>query len=153
MKIFLSTPIAGFSSEVEYEEYRKQLMGLHEKLCKIYGKDSIFAAFANTSTFSDYDSPEVSAQNDIEAIKNCDLFIIFYPGKIATSALVELGIAVAEQKYIILVSPKLSTFPYMVQGLPAMYKKQVHWINTSDCDVLLEAISQIASQLAHDIQQ
>ena len=140
MKVFISTPIAGFDNEQKYETYRKSIMSLYNVIKNQVGKENVFAAFANAASFSEYDSPEESAKIDIIAIEGCDLFVLLYPRKIPTSALVELGYALAKEKKIVLVSPNLEVLPYMVQGLPHAYSEKVIWLPDDDLGKVATAI-------------
>lgn len=140
MKIFLSTPIAGFDSEQQYEAYRKKMLGVYNKIKNCFGEKNIFAAFSQASTFSDYDSPVDSAKIDIAAIDDCDLFCLFYPKKISTSALVELGYAFAKNKKVLIVSPSIEILPYMVQGFPKAYPNKVTWMADTDLNAIAEWI-------------
>lgn len=140
MRVFLSTPIAGFANDGEYDRYRNKLLDFYDTLIQRLGRENVFAAFSGVTTLDSYESPEDSAHNDVEAINCCDLFILFYPKSIATSALVELGIALSAKKQIILVSPELRTLPYMVQGFPTIYPNQVRWFSASDTEALLNEI-------------
>lgn len=116
-KIFISTPIAGFDSEELYLKYKKELEKIGIKIQEKFGKDNVYAAFLNVSNFSNYDSPEESAKIDLNNLKTADYFILFYPIKVATSALTELGYALALEKKILIITPNIQTLPYMVQGL------------------------------------
>lgn len=122
-------------------------MGLYDQLCHEYGHDRIFAAFADASTYNTYDSPIESAYKDVSAIQECDLFILIYPQKVASSALMELGIAFAEKKQIIIVSSHLEILPYMIQGLPFAYPDQVHWVETSTANNLMDEVMQIEKKM------
>lgn len=140
MKVFISTPIAGFDNEQQYETYRESIISLYDKIKDHFGKENVFAALANATSLSEYDSPEESAKIDIIAIEKCDLFILLYPRKIPTSALVELGYALAREKKIVLVSPNLEVLPYMVQGLPSAYSERVIWLPDDDLDKVVTTI-------------
>lgn len=64
-----------------------------------------------------YASPEESAITDLNAIENATHFILFYPYKTSTSALIELGYALALRKKILIAVPDLKELPYLAQGL------------------------------------
>lgn len=143
MKIFLSTPIAGFSSEQKYENYRSKILLYYEGISKKWSSDNVFAAFVEASNFSSYDTPMKSAQKDMDKIKCCDVFVLFYPQKMPTSALVELGAAFALNKKIIIMSPQIDILPYMVQGLPFAYPDQVKWLSDSDVKTVIDEIDSL----------
>lgn len=141
MKIFLSTPIAGFGDELEYKRYRQWLLEIRKKLCEKYGAKNVVAAFFSAKDYDSYDSPSKSAKEDITEIKSCDVFVMFYPQKKATSALVELGYALAKSKKILIVSPEIDILPYMVQGFHEAYPKQVKWTNSVDKLAIIDMIN------------
>ena len=143
MKIFLSTPIAGFSSEQEYENYRNRMLLYYESFSKKWGYDNVFAAFVEASDFSSYETPAKSARKDMDKIKYCDVFVLFYPQKTPTSALVELGVAFALNKKIIMMSPHIDTLPYMVQGLPFAYPDQIKWLSNTDVETVIAEIDSL----------
>lgn len=143
MKIFLSTPIAGFSSEQKYENYRSKILLYYEGISKKWSPDNVFAAFVEASNFSSYDTPMKSAQKDMDKIKCCDVFVLFYPQKTPTSALVELGAAFALNKKIIIMSPQIDILPYMVQGLPFAYPDQVKWLSDADVKTIIDEIDSL----------
>lgn len=143
MKIFLSTPIAGFGNELEYKKYRKWLLEIHKQLCEKYGEKNVVAAFFSAKDYDSYDSPSTSAKEDIYGIESCDVFVMFYPVKNPTSALVELGYALAQNKKILIVSPKVDVLPYMVQGFHEAYPKQVKWTNSMDSFVIVNMINSL----------
>lgn len=143
MNIFLSTPIAGFCDELEYKEYRRMLLKTYRFLCKEHGKENVFAAFFAAKDYNAYDSPSKSAREDIDAIESCDIFIMFYPRKTPTSALVELGYALAKNKKILIISPEIGILPYMVQGFFEAYPRQVKWLNSIDNTIIEDAINSL----------
>ena len=61
--------------------------------------------------------PEKSIKDDLASIANCDMFILHYPRQIPTSALMELGFAIALSKRIIIITPKRNLLPYLAQGI------------------------------------
>lgn len=131
-KIFISTPIAGFDNEKTYLKYKKTLEEIGFELQKNFGKKNIYAAFLNISDVNSYDSPAESARTDLNHLANADYFILFYPVKVATSALTELGYALALEKGILIITPSIQTLPYMIQGLTSF--------NTSNIKIVTKNI-------------
>lgn len=150
-KIFISTPIAGFENEKIYLKYKKVLEEIGFGLQKEFGKNNIYAAFLDVSDFNSYDSPEKSAKVDLDHLVASDYFILFYPIKVATSALTELGYALALKKKILIITPNVHTLPYMVQGLTSL--------NTFDIKILTKnlfedkVIEDIVSFLNQEIKK
>lgn len=115
MKIFVATPIAGFQDETQMAEYRKSLLPFFNSIKQHH---DVYAEIIRIRSQNDYDSPEDSAKIDFQLINKCDVFILHYPHKITTSALIELGYAIALNKKVIIVVDKLETLPFIGRGLP-----------------------------------
>lgn len=122
MKIFLATPIAGFESEKHMIEYKR---GLSSFFSLLKQQHTVYAEIDKINNGNDYDSPEDSAIHDFGLIKDCDVFIMHYPKKMATSALMELGYAIALQKRIIIIVESLDVLPFLGQGLNIAYTNVV----------------------------
>ncbi|MEQ1765963.1 MAG: hypothetical protein ABL859_00920, partial [Methylotenera sp.] len=83
---------------------------------KMEGCDT-FCVAMEISSVNKNETPEVSAERDFLAIDNCSAFILLYPRPVPSSALVELGYAIALNKPILIVAPSKSTVPFIVKGL------------------------------------
>ncbi len=117
MRVFVATPIAGFQNDAQMAEYRKSLLPFFN-LIKQY--HDVYAEIIRVKSAIDYDSPECSAKLDFQLIKECDVFVLHFPKKICTSALIELGYAIALNKKVIIVVDRLETLPFIGQGLPGV---------------------------------
>lgn len=117
MKIFIATPIAGFNTQEQMLEYRKSLKPFFLTIRQFH------TAYAEIEKFSDanYDSPEFSVKHDFALIKDSDVFIMHYPQRLATSALIELGYAIALCKRIIIIVENIQVLPFLAQGLDVAY--------------------------------
>ncbi len=113
--IFLSTPMSAFS-EVELSEFvswcKVLEQGLSERL-----KKTIYCAALKAPSAEVFGSEYESVINDFKAIDECSTFILIYPQKLATSALIELGYAVAKKKPILIVAKNIADLPFMARGL------------------------------------
>ena len=119
MKIFLATPIAGFESDIKLAEYRTSITNFIYELKK---EHEVWAEADKIFSIKDYDTPQYSLKFDMSKIKESHVFLLHYPQRIVTSALFELGVAVALQKKIIIVVPKRTILPFLVQGIPEALK-------------------------------
>ena len=115
MNIFLSTPISQYKSMAELQTYKDSLINLVSQLRKNH---SVCTEIEAIYSESDYDTPEKSISKDLESIQKCDLFILHYPKQVPTSALIELGFALAYEKRILIIAPHISTLPFLAQGIP-----------------------------------
>lgn len=119
MKIFLATPIAGFESDDKLIEYKKSIAKL---IFALRAQHEVWAEADKISSMKEYDTPQYSLQLDMSQIAESDVFLLHYPQKIVTSALFELGIAVALRRKIIIIVPKKEILPFLVQGISEIVK-------------------------------
>lgn len=141
IRLFISTPITGFDSENEYVDYRKKIMRIINEIRKIDNIDSIYSAMVQVETVSCYDSPAKSVIQDLQAIDKASNFILFYPRRVPSSALIELGYALAKEKNILVITNDLCSLPYMAQGLEAVHKKKVFILEKSIEDITITDIA------------
>lgn len=115
IKIFLSTPISAFRDEEKYVEYRHLLLSFIQVLREKY---EVYSEIEQIRGLSCYDEPGKSAVDDFRRILEADFFMLHHPIRMQTSALIELGYAIAkEKKIIIIANPK--ELPYLALGLSA----------------------------------
>lgn len=115
MRIFLSTPISCFKNSEELYMYKKMVMSLVSALKR---EHSVCSEIENITDETDYDSPEKSIATDLDSISKCDIFILHYPKPMPTSALIELGFAIAFNKRTIIITPDIKMLPYLSLGVP-----------------------------------
>lgn len=118
--IFIATPIAGFSSKEDYKKYKALILEVIGNIKK-NNKINIFCEITNIKDISEYDSPAKSVIKDFKHIRESEYFILLYPQKVGSSALIELGYALSEGKYILIISPEKIILPYMVLGFEEVY--------------------------------
>lgn len=114
MQVFLSTPISCFENSEQLSLYKRDIKKL---LFALKEKHSVCAEIENIANNDDYDAPEKSIDSDLAAIRECDVFIMHYPKRNPTSALIELGFAISEHKRIIIVVPQADILPFLALGI------------------------------------
>lgn len=114
MRIFLSTPISCFKEKKDLINYKKEIITLLLALKKDH---NVCSEIESIDSETDYDTPEKSISMDLDSIQKCDVFILHYPKQTPTSALIELGVAIAYEKKIIIVTPQASSLPYLALGI------------------------------------
>ena len=115
MNIFLSTPISSFESLAALNAYRAEVLGL---IVALREKHAVCAEIERFAMDPAFDTPEKSIADDLKSVRESDLFIMHYPICVPTSALIELGFAIAEDKKIIIIAPQIKALPYLVQEVP-----------------------------------
>lgn len=114
MKLFFATPISSIKDYDDLIKYKRSLVKLmsvlrteHDVVCEI---DAIRSA-------DQYDSPKDSYLKDFAAISECDVFLLHYPSPSPTSALIELGCALALNKRVIVITPDKNCLPYLAREI------------------------------------
>jgi hypothetical protein len=116
--VFIATPIASFTDKKEYNSFRIKIKALAKKLQK---NVNVISKILNISNASNYDPPSLSAKNDFRDIDNSSFFVLIYPQQMPTSALVELGYALALKKKILILTVSQDVLPYMLKELDEAY--------------------------------
>lgn len=137
--IFIASPIAGFSTEQDYNKYKSLIKNTVDQIKKHNGNTNIFCEIVNVASVQKYDSPAKSAIKDFNNIQESDLFILLYPQKVVSSALVELGYALSQKKKILIVSPQKNMLPYMVLGLEEVFNN----VKLEICEFTLDNLNTI----------
>ena len=111
--VFLAAPMAALSND-DFKTANEKIKEIKKALEVECNFKHVFYAGANMKEENDFDSADISIDTDINAIKDCQYFVLIYPEKIVSSVLFEAGIAIAFGK------PSLyfgnpSAFPYLMQ--------------------------------------
>ena len=120
--LFVSVPMASFNESHEYEKFRESILDAIRGIKKSCSFKNVFFAGQEISSFKDFDSEDLSIVEDYTALKNSNNFILIYPQKIATSALVELGWAMVMKKPIIIFAKDRNDLPYLMKNADSVYK-------------------------------
>ncbi len=120
-EIFISFPIAGVKDKKEREEVNDFANKLEKELNKI-GYRRIFNASLHFSSNHDHQPPKIACETDFDALDKSKNFLLLYPDKIPTSALIELGYALGGQKKITICSTSIHNLPFLARGLSEAYQ-------------------------------
>jgi len=118
MNIFLATSISSLNSPEKLAQYKKQIRLLADSL--ISESHTVHSELFKIESIDNYDSPIDSLAMDMTAISQADVFILHYPIKKGSSTLIELGYAIAKEKFIVAIIPSLDVLPFMALGLDSM---------------------------------
>ena len=122
-RFFLSTPMSGFNDPDKYRNFRKEILEIIDDLkLRPYCLDTYFAGSKEKN--GSFSSHEESFSSDLMAIDSCDIFLLIYPEKISTSALIEIGYAIAKKKNILIFCRKIDDLPYLLKKFDQTYKPE-----------------------------
>jgi len=130
--VFIATPISGFEDENEYGIFRRNIKTSIRRLSK---KMIIISELINISDATAYESPAMSVEIDLKNIENSSYFVLIYPRKTPTSALIELGYALAKKKKILILTKNQETLPYMLKKIDNVYSNIKISYYSDDCNI------------------
>lgn len=110
MKIFVATAMERQASH-ELETMQR----LRAYLVEAYGAESVFLACVDYPTPESYLPPRASYDVVADWIVRAHLFVLYFPQKVYSGALVELGMALAWGKPVLVFTPSAETLPYMLR--------------------------------------
>lgn len=113
---FIATPISAFPSARELQRFRTWLMETLSIVRDRCPDFSIESEVLGIETTEDYDDPSASAIKDFRSIDEASHFILVYPEPIASSALVELGYALARDKPSLVIAHSIAGLPSIVKS-------------------------------------
>jgi hypothetical protein len=114
--IFLSFAIAG-NEDKEQRDYIEEKVSQLDDLFKKCGYPSIFNASKYFNYKHEKQDPAEAAKEDFAGIENSKNFVLFYPDKVPSSALMELGYALRDKRNILIISRNQHSLPFLARGM------------------------------------
>lgn len=113
-KVFIAAPMSGLGSDAEYRKARSSVLNIVRHLRDGYGlrDENIYYAGRNIDSQSEFGDATLALKSDLAALAKTDVFMLYYPVKVASSVLVEAGYALACKKPMILFPKNSSDLPY-----------------------------------------
>lgn len=113
---FIATPISAFESEVELQQFKSWLVDLITAVKARLPDLAVECELLEIQSSYDYDDPSTSVVKDLEAIDRMECFIFVYPKPSASSALIELGYALAKDKPVLVLAKSRNDLPSIVRS-------------------------------------
>jgi len=114
--IFLSSPMASLSDskDLEYMEFRKGVLKVWKELKNIF-KCKVYYAGEERPTEKMFREPSICFKYNFDKLNEQDAFVLVYPEKLPTGALVEVGWALAKEKYCLFFVHCSTKLPYILE--------------------------------------
>lgn len=113
--LFVATPISAFSGEADLRSFKHRFVQFIEVVRSQLPDVEIFSEVLDIDSQEDYDDPASSAVKDFASIERCSHFMLVYPSPTASSALIELGFALALEKPVLVIAESLDDLPSVVR--------------------------------------
>lgn len=112
--VFISTPMASFSSNEEYQEHRQNIRRIIDALERNYHFNVYYAGMHLPSQES-FQQPDVGARQDSAALRQSTRFLLIMPLPLVSSCYVEAGYALALGKPSIYYHHREVELPFMLR--------------------------------------
>lgn len=121
--IFIAAPMSGSSESFSYEESRREILELIGRLREVHGIGPVYYAGESIETAEGFTDQTLALERDIAAIRGCGTFVMLYPERIVSSALVEIGYAMALGKPCIVLARDRTDLPFLFGEAEALSGK------------------------------
>lgn len=91
--VFVAAAMAGNKDDERYKEVRSDVLALIDVLRGECGFQSIFFAGQEIEEMGGFDPKTLALENDLDDLRQSRYFLLYYPERVATSALYEAGMA------------------------------------------------------------
>ncbi|MGF1606143.1 MAG: hypothetical protein ACFB22_07370 [Rhodothalassiaceae bacterium] len=108
--IFIGAPMSGFADAAAYEHSRSTILDLVKSL-RADGR-TVYYAGETIATAEGFSGPQAAAEQDFRALAGAAAFVMIYPGRIASSVLVEIGFAFARGIPCLILANRRADLPY-----------------------------------------
>lgn len=116
MKIFLATAL-----EKQREDELALVLELRTSLNAVYGRDAVFLAAYEYPTPDTYLPPRKALDVVLDTLEACDVFVLYYPRKVFSGALMEIAWAMLWHKPCLVITDTVENLPYMIrEGAPGI---------------------------------
>lgn len=114
-RVFLATPISSIDGDTERAEIRALSRSFVSSVVGICPAAAVCSEILDHSVAEEYESPDAAATEDFGAISACSHFVLVYPRPLATSALMELGYAMAMDIPCLIYANNVNDLPYLAR--------------------------------------
>jgi hypothetical protein len=111
-ELFIAAPMSSLDPS-DYADTRAEVLSVIDHLA-MYGFGGVYFAGAKISHPAVFTGAAESLRRDLTALRGARLFALIYPGKMVTSALVEVGYALALHVPCLLLVHNKADLPYLL---------------------------------------
>ncbi|MGW6457600.1 hypothetical protein ACWF94_17070 [Streptomyces sp. NPDC055078] len=112
--VFLSSPMASFSSNDQYATHRQQIRRVIQALERDCGF-TVYYAGLHLPDQDSFQQPDIGAQRDLAALRNSARFLLVMPMSLVSSCYVEAGYALALGKPSVYYHHSDAQLPFMMR--------------------------------------
>jgi hypothetical protein len=114
IRIFVAAPMSGYGSDDLYKLHLKVVLHICSELEAQSCVEQVYFAGRDIQSIAGFTNPTDAFKHDYRALKQCDLFLMYYPTPVRSSVLVEAGIALGLGKRSFYACPTKEVLPYLL---------------------------------------
>jgi pimeloyl-ACP methyl ester carboxylesterase len=147
--VFIAAAMAGHPGDGAYQQSRKAVLQLIEVLKQDCGCPRVFYAGTTMESKDAFDPEILALRMDLRALRESRNFILYYPEKIASSALYEAGWALVLGKpSLYLTRPGDESLPFLLNDAAQAFKeRRVRVFRCPDTEAMLNEVKSYRDKL------
>jgi hypothetical protein len=147
VKLFVSAPISSFSDVAESARFGASLDALLVGLRSRLPAHSVYCAVETVKRRGYFDTPVSATTTDLDALQASTHLLFLYPTRVPTSALIELGYAIALRMPVVAVTGTRASLPFMAQAfdeiLPNFVLLELDLLNAESHPQIIECVANL----------
>ncbi|KQY52133.1 alpha/beta fold hydrolase [Lysobacter sp. Root494] len=148
--VFVAAPMAAFGSDLDYQANRAAVLQLLEAL-KASGFNSVFYAGERFSTKRSFDPHAMALIDDIVALRQSRYFLLYYPQRVASSAIFEAGWALIMGKPAVYIVQDDAHLPFLMKDASQAFDtRQVRILECLTVEAATETVRKFGAKLFRD---
>jgi hypothetical protein len=122
--VFLSTPMAAYENDEQYKASRREMKKIFDAFqdCGFI----VYWASEEIESIADFETKDISATVDLDAVKHSEYFCLIYTEKLVTSSLFEAGYALALNKSSLYFVTEKGDLPFLMRDLSSIENVRIH---------------------------
>jgi nucleoside 2-deoxyribosyltransferase len=117
--VFLATPMSGFGDDAAYARHRTTMLEAVQ-IIRDAGIGPVYFAGEQIASTSEFTAEQEAFLKDFDALRASSVFCLVYPQRVISSALIELGVALALDKPTYVFTTRRKNLPYLVSSAEAV---------------------------------
>jgi tRNA A-37 threonylcarbamoyl transferase component Bud32 len=129
--VFVSVPMASIAADDSYKQTRADALRIVECLENECGLKAFYAG-RQADNEDAFDAPDFAVVRDIQVLRQTRYFLMIYPEKLASSVLVEAGVALALGKKSVYFVRDVRDLPFVLRHLDRVYPTKIYEYKAAD---------------------
>lgn len=113
--VFLSAPMAALPDDPARHAFRGKLMAVQQALIENCGVRDVCSVYENIVGSPQWESPDVALRKNLTSIRDSRLLVLIYLERVASSCLVEAGIALGLRKPSVFFVSNREDLPFLLR--------------------------------------